>query len=130
MRNAPLKQLGDDELEFARKLRDLGMDRRVAQTLVFLASVNEAGSRDIEVGAALRQPEVSIATTTLIDRGWVEYRELRPGVKGRPLKIYRLTTNLHDIINCIEARKIEKQASIEGTLTKLKKQAQELRMKH
>jgi len=95
------------EEEFANLLIKVGMKRNVAKVLVFLAHTPEATSRDIERGTDLRQPEVSIAMAALIDQKWVENRESKAENKGRPVKIYRLSQPIGDIMDSIEKEKRE-----------------------
>ncbi|HEC89753.1 MAG TPA: ArsR family transcriptional regulator, partial [Thermoplasmatales archaeon] len=70
---------------------DLGMPRNLAKTLLYVSQFDECRSADIEQGADLRQPEVSVAMQELRRRGWVEKRDLKKKGKGRPVHIYRLT---------------------------------------
>ena len=73
MRESTVKILDDKDMEFVETLRSLGVPRNVATLITFLANVDEASSREIEMGSDLRQPEVSIAMRTLrdnqLDRG-------------------------------------------------------------
>ena len=67
MRESTVKILDDKDMEFVETLRSLGVPRNVATLITFLANVDEASSREIEMGSDLRQPEVSIAMRTLRD---------------------------------------------------------------
>jgi len=73
--------------------------------ITYLANVEEATSREIEIGSNLRQPEVSIAMRTLRNNNWVEEREIKKDGKGRPMKVYRLTISLEEIIKHFEEEK-------------------------
>jgi predicted transcriptional regulator len=66
--------LDDEDREFADILRSLGMQRNTAILITYLASAGEATSREIELGASLRQPEVSIAMRDLRGKNWVGER--------------------------------------------------------
>ena len=64
MRESTVKILDDKDMEFVETLRSLSVPRNVATLITFLANVDEASSREIEMGSDLRQPEVSIAMRT------------------------------------------------------------------
>jgi predicted transcriptional regulator len=95
------------EEEFADLLIRIGIRKNVAKVLVYLAHTPEATSREIERGTDLRQPEVSIAMAQLMERLWVESRENKAENKGRPVKIYRLSRPIGDVMDTIEREKRE-----------------------
>jgi predicted transcriptional regulator len=97
------------EEEFTDLLIGIGISRIVAKVLVFLANTPEATSRDIERGADLRQPEVSIAMQYLHEQGWVESRLVRTEAIGRPQNLIRLSRPIAEIIDHIQT---EKEAEI------------------
>ncbi len=94
------------EEEFADLLTRIGTKRNVSKVLVYLANTPEATSRDIERGTDLRQPEVSIAMTAMMEQKWVESRENKAENKGRPVKIYKLALPISEIMDRIERDKI------------------------
>ncbi|UUX93436.1 ArsR family transcriptional regulator [Methanoplanus endosymbiosus] len=102
----------DAEEELANLLTEIGMKRNVSKVLVYLANTNEATSRDIERGTDLRQPEVSIAMRTLMEKEWIDSRESKAESKGRPVKIYSLSKDINDIVDIIEVEK-EKEINIQ-----------------
>jgi predicted transcriptional regulator len=73
--------------------------------LVFLAHTPEASSREIERGTDLRQPEVSIAMRYLAEQNWISSRDSKAENKGRPIKIYELSTAIDKIMDSIEKEK-------------------------
>jgi len=93
------------EEEFADLLVRIGLKKNVAKVLVYLAHTHEATSRDIERGTDLRQPEVSIAMASMMEQRWVENRETKAENKGRPVKIYKLSQPIGDIMDGIEQEK-------------------------
>ncbi len=93
------------EEEFANLLVRIGLKRNVAKVLVYLANTPEATSRDIERGTDLRQPEVSIAMAHMMEQKWVENRENKAENKGRPVKIYRLSKPIDEVMDVIEKEK-------------------------
>jgi predicted transcriptional regulator len=120
MRQFSVKVLDDADREFVEVLRELGIPRNVASMITYLANVEEATSREIEIGSNLRQPEVSIAMRTLRNNSWVEEREIKKDGKGRPMKVYRLTISLGDIIKHFEDEKRKESAKTLESIEKLK----------
>jgi predicted transcriptional regulator len=120
MRQFSVKVLDDDDREFVEVLRDLGIPRNVASMITYLANVDEATSREIEIGSNLRQPEVSIAMRTLRNNDWVEEREIKKDGKGRPMKIYRLTISLEEIIRYFEEEKKKETTRVMENIDRLK----------
>ena len=107
-----------DEEVMANLLGNIGLKRNLAKALVYLANVNESVSRNIELGAGSRQPEVSIAMRELRERGWIEEWERKKEGKGRPLKCYRLSVELCDIIDHLDdSRKRDAQEDEETIAT-------------
>lgn len=120
MRQFSVKVLDDTDREFVEVLRELGIPRNVASMITYLANVEEATSREIEIGSNLRQPEVSIAMRTLRNNSWVEEREIKKDGKGRPMKVYRLTISLGEIIRHFEEEKRKESAKTMESIEKLK----------
>ena len=120
MKESTVKVLDDEDCEFANILRSLGMNRNVAILITYLSSVGEATTREIELGAGLRQPEVSIAMRDLRDNNWVGEREVKIGGKGRPSLVYTLTTSIDEIIKHIEDGKLREHAEFMDNIRKLK----------
>ena len=120
MMESTLKVLDDEDREFADILRRLGMQRNVAILITCLANVSEATSREIELGAGLKQPEVSIAMRALRGENWVSEREVKTGGKGRPLRIYSLSTPIGEIIKRLEDEKQKESAEAIENVQKLR----------
>ena len=95
----------EKETEFVDLLIGIGVSRVVAKVLVFLANTPEATSRDIERGADLRQPEVSIAMQHLKEQGWITSRQVKTESIGRPQNLISLSRPIAEIIDCIQAEK-------------------------
>jgi len=72
MRDESMPVFDQDEEVMCNLLCNIGLKRNLAKALVYLSNVNESVSRNIELGAGLRQPEVSIAMRELRERGWIE----------------------------------------------------------
>lgn len=120
MIESTLRVLDDEDWEFANILRSLGMNRNVAILITYLSSVGEATSREIELGAGLRQPEVSIAMRDLRDKNWIREREVQSGGKGRPSLVFTLATPISEIIKHIEDEKLREHAEFMESIRKLK----------
>ncbi|MFA5236977.1 MAG: MarR family transcriptional regulator [Methanoregula sp.] len=110
----------EKEAEFVDLLIGIGVSRTVAKVLVFLANTPEATSRDIERGADLRQPEVSIAMQYLKNQDWITARQVRTESIGRPQNVICLSRPVSDIIECIQTTK-------EGEIQKKMALAQKIR---
>jgi len=98
---------------------DLGMPKNLAKTLMFISQVDECRSAEVEQGADLRQPEVSVAMQELRRRGWAKKRDLKKEGKGRPVHIYKLTKRLPEILNSFEKEKMKQVENIRKDLTNL-----------
>lgn len=98
---------------------DLGMPRNLAKTLMFLSQVEECKSSEVEQGADLRQPEVSVAMQEMRRRGWVKKRDLKKKGKGRPVHIYKLTKPLPNILKSFEEEKMKQVETIKNDLSEL-----------
>jgi len=111
----------DEKDEKAVKLfAGLGMAKNVAKTLMYISQFDECKCSDIEHGADLRQPEVSIALQEIRRRGWIEKRDLKQKGKGRPVHIYKPTTHLSEIMKDFEQEKLKKVETIKNDLSNLK----------
>jgi len=111
----------DDKDERAVEIfNDLGMPKNIAKTLMFISQVEECRSAEVEQGADLRQPEVSISMHELRRRGWAKKRDLKKEGKGRPVHIYKLTKKLPEILNKFEEEKMKQVENIRKDLTDLK----------
>jgi len=116
--------LGDDNHEFTDLLASLGVQRNVAKVITYLVVAGEATSKEIERGAGLRQPEVSIAMRILRGENWVREWEIKNTEgKGRPSKVYALSTPVDGIIRSIEDQKQKKSAEAMENIRKLKELA-------
>jgi predicted transcriptional regulator len=120
MRESTVKILDDKDMEFVETLRSLGVPRNVATLITFLANVDEASSREIEMGSDLRQPEVSIAMRTLRENNWIEEKEIKREGKGRPMKVYALHATIDDIIKHFEEEKLHESAQAMESIHRLK----------
>ena len=96
------------------------MPRNLAKTLIYLCQVDQCKSTDVELGADLRQPEVSVAMQELRKRGWVDKKDLKKKGKGRPTHVYKTTTSLDDVINTLEKEKLSEIEMVKTNISELR----------
>ncbi len=106
--------------EFASMLMKVGLKRNVARVLTYLAGVDEATSREIEMGSDLRQPDVSIAMREIRRLDWISERDEKNPGKGRPYRIYKLNKSLPEIISYLEGEKAKESEMVLKQIEKLK----------
>ena len=99
---------------------ELGMPRNLAKTLLYISQVNECRSAEIEHGANLRQPEVSVAMHVLQQKGWIKKRDLKKKGKGRPVHLYKLTSPITEIVGNFEKEKMKEIKNVKDDLEQLK----------
>lgn len=110
----------DEKDDKAVKLfAELGMPKNLAKTLMYISQVQECRSADVEQGADLRQPEVSVAMQELRRRGWAKKRDLKKKGKGRPVHIYKMTKSLPQILKSFEKEKMKQVETIRSDLVEL-----------
>ena len=114
-------ELDSKDERFIDLLSEAGLNRNIARVIVYLSKAGEAVSRDIEREANLRQPEVSLAMKDLKTMGWIKEREIKKKGKGRPLKSYKLSLDIRDIVRDLVEKKREELKKIEKELEELEK---------
>ena len=120
MKTKPAHKLTPHDKKIIDVFAELGMPKNLAKTLMYVSQVQECRSADIERGANLRQPEVSVAMQELTRLGWVSKRNQKKEGKGRPIYIYRLESPIDDIIEYFEKEKLQQIQTIKKDLTELK----------
>jgi predicted transcriptional regulator len=113
--------LDDKDAKVVDLFTDLGMPKNLAKTLMYISQVDECRSADVEQGADLRQPEVSVAMQELRRRGWAKKRDIKKKGKGRPVHIYKLTQDLNNILKSFEKEKLKEIENIRDDLNQLNK---------
>jgi len=111
--------LDKEEEKIVRLFTELGMPGNLSKTLMYLCQVDECRSADVERGADLRQPEVSVAMQELRKRGWVKKRDLKKKGKGRPVHIYEATMDLSKVWKSLEQEKLKEIECVKSDLSKL-----------
>ena len=120
MKDHTIHNLTPRDKKIVKVFSELGMPRNLAKTLMYISQVDECRSAEIEHGANLRQPEVSVAMQLLQDKGWVRRRDLKKKGKGRPVHIYSLTSSIDNIVKIFEKDKVKEIDSIKKDLSELK----------
>lgn len=114
------KKLSPQDKRIVNVFTDLGMPKNLAKTLIYISHVDECRSSDIERGANLRQPEVSVAMQELSKKGWISRSNKKKEGKGRPIYIYKLESSLYDIADQFEKEKMLEINTIKQDLDDLK----------
>jgi len=120
IKEAAVKMLDEKERELIEALEAVGVKRNVATIIVYLKDLDETTTRDIEKGSGLRQPEVSIAMRMLREKGWIAEREVKGGGKGRPMRLYKLTMPVDEIIGYYEEKKLNESSRAMQSIQRLK----------
>jgi len=120
MRQKNVCTLGEEDDKAVQLFVKLGMPKNMAKTLLYLSQVPESKSADIEHSANIRQPEVSVAMQELRRRGWVKKRDIKKKGKGRPVHIYKTTTNLSEILKYFEQEKLKEVETVKNDISELK----------
>jgi predicted transcriptional regulator len=111
--------LDENENKAVELFSELGMPKNLAKTLLYISQVDECRSADVEQGADLRQPEVSVAMQELRRRGWAKKRDEKKKGKGRPVHLYKLTSDLPAILKSFEKEKMKEVENIRTDLDQL-----------
>jgi predicted transcriptional regulator len=98
----------------------LGMPKNLAKTLLYVSQFDECKCADVEQGTDMRQPEVSVAMQELRRRGWIKKRDLKTEGKGRPVHIYKTTTDLSEILKIFEQEKLKEVENVKNDISVLK----------
>ena len=114
------KQSDESSEEIVESLKSLGMTRNLATTIAYLSNVKEASSQEIEMNTGLRQPEVSVAMRAMREHSWISVHNKKVTGKGRPTKIYSLTTPFEKIIKHYEQKIREENEARMRIINKLK----------
>lgn len=121
MRERKVLVLDEHDEELVGLLTRLGLTKNTARTMTYLFNIAEATSHDIEIGAGLRQPEVSVAIGDLRERAWINERTIRTEGKGRPCKSYTLAVGVDEMINYMEGQKVRELNGHREALDRLKR---------
>jgi len=100
---------------------ELGMPKNQSRTLMYISQFDECRSADVERGADLRQPEVSVAIHELRKKGWIKRRiQKKENERGRPIHIYSSAMALPEIVKSFEEEKLNEIETVKNDITELK----------
>jgi predicted transcriptional regulator len=119
MKQKNVYKLDKDDGKAIQLFVHLGMPKNLAKTLLCISQFDECKCADVEQVTDMRQPEVSIAMQELHRRGWIK-RELKKKGKGRPVHIYKTTTDLSEILNVFEQEKLKEVENVKNDISALK----------
>ena len=120
MKQKNVYMLDNDDGKAIQLFVKLGMPKNLAKTLLYVSQFDECKCADVEQGTDMRQPEVSIAMQELRRRGWIKKRDLKKKGKGRPVHIYKTTTDLSEILKAFEQEKLKEVENVKKDLSELK----------
>lgn len=120
------KKLTKKQEDLVERLRDIGVDRPVALTLVYVAGTDECIRTDVEGATGLKQPEVSIATMYLRDEGWIDKTERKKEGKGRPVHVYSLSKPVGEVFGDILEKERARISDREENLKKIEDVVKEI----
>ena len=120
MVHSNLYRFSPQDEKIIKVFTELGMPRNLAKTLLYISNVKECRSAEIEHGADLRQPEVSVAMNVLQEKGWIKKRDLKKKGKGRPVHLYKLTSPINEIVSNFEKEKMREIKTVKDDLEQLK----------
>ena len=112
--------LNTEDKKIVNIFTELGMPKNLAKTLTYISRVEECRSADIEKGANLRQPEVSVAMQYLQNKDWISKRDVKKEGKGRPIYFYKLEAPLAEIVTDFEKEKLQEIETIKKDINELK----------
>jgi len=110
----------ETDKEMEELLVDVGLQKKVARTLIYLSHVEETISEHIERGTLLRQPEVSIALKELRELGWIEKKDVKKEGKGRPVHHYKMVVPMNKAINTLVKKKRNDIEQMQDNIKKLR----------
>ena len=93
--------LSKKDIEAIDTLKQVGIPKNEGKILGYLFKVDDAFARDIERAVNLRQPEVSAAAKTLLERNLIKGTNIKSEGKGRPLIKYSLARSKGDTVKSI-----------------------------
>lgn len=97
----------------------MDFSKNEAKFLLYLFNNDNALSRELEIGANLRQPEVSVATHSLLLKKLIQMEPTQAtGEKGRPLHRYFLAKPKPEIVKDINIMFMARINTIETDMKK------------
>lgn len=100
-------------------IHNIGYSKAESRVIIYLISLKEGTSTEIERSMDLRQPEVSLAMTSLTRKKIIKHRASYKERKGRPELIYSLITP-SGTLSSIEATASQKIIKTHSLLVELR----------
>ena len=108
-------------IKLAQHLTKANVPKNSALIIAHIIEHGDSKAVQIERATDLRQPEVSIATNWLREKGWLTKTDSKPKGNGRPTHVYSLKKSAQEIYKEVEKEEMKMVKEIEGNLKELKK---------
>ena len=108
-----------DNHEMVDLLISLGVGHNIAKSLIFLHKHGPSKSIDLQKRCSLRQPDVSIAISSLNELGVVNIVPMNTKGRGRPSHIYELAMPLDEALVPFRRQANERLTVIQNQLSRL-----------
>ena len=102
--------------------KEFGLTEQELKCLKYLFKNKVAFAREIERKFDLRQPQVSVALKSLIQRGWVDFKQTKKDRRGRPQNVYYLIRTKEEILKDLEKTMEAKRTELIEKFEKLKQE--------
>ena len=113
MKKLVVKCFDEKSTRLAEDLINLGLKTQAAVMIVYLQKVKETNSTDMKERTGLPYPNISLAGKELLDNKWISVRkQKKTGRAGRPSKIYKLETEMNDIIKYLKEQRAKQVEEI------------------
>jgi predicted transcriptional regulator len=109
-------ELNKHDKALIESLSKIGINKKEAETLIYIKSRGPCRASDIECNMRLRQPEVSVAVNRLIERKWVKKELEKKEGKGRPVHIYKMKKDFRTVIDEVISLKEEEIDKLKETI--------------
>jgi len=120
--------MSDDEMtEVVELLKRIGVNGFAAVVMVSLSVDGANDSAGLQRTCRIRQPEVSIAISTLKKHGLIEVTKITNGERGRPKHIYSLKGDFNESSKPFREKALEKLESMQEKLQRLEELSEGIR---
>ena len=101
MKEQNIAVLDADDYVFIERLRNIGIERKIAAVLAFFRERGSGTSREMEMATSMHQPEVSIAIGVLKKLGFINEEQVKLPHEGRGRQYtskYSLAVSFEDVL--------------------------------
>ena len=121
MKTIEIAHIDKDDMEYVNAFIVVGMNEKQAKILVHIYNVKEASQRDIERYTDMRQSDVSVHISPMVEIGYLKTELItKEKGKGRPMKVYMLCMSIEDIVIDIERKYLQHIDRIDDAFVKVK----------